>query len=94
MNKLDKAIIGLDADAAISTVLHIRYLKSKGKCGSSIREAVQNWEAGELSRDKNKGSTIATMLVEAFVLDLISGALKQEAKRMADEKDEKENEYW
>ena len=88
MNKLDKAIIGLDADAAISTVLHIRYLKSKGKCGSSIWEAVQDWEAGELSRDKNKGSTIATMLVEAFVLDLISGALKQEAKRMADEKEE------
>lgn len=42
MNKLDKAIIGLDADAAISTVLHIRYLKSKGKCGSSIWEAVQD----------------------------------------------------
>ena len=87
MNKLDKAIIGLDADAAISTVLHIRYLKSKGKCGS-IWEAVQDWEAGELSRDKNEGSTIATMLVEAFVLDLISGALKQEAERMADEKEE------
>lgn len=88
MNKLDKAIIGLDADAAISTSLHLVYLKSKGKCGSSIWEAVQDWETDALSRDKNKGSTIATMLVEAFVLDLISGALKQEAKRMADEKEE------
>lgn len=87
MNRLDKAINGLGTDAAISTVLHIKYLKSKGKCGS-IWEAVQDWETDELSRDKNKGSTIATMLVEAFVLDLISGALKQEAKRMADEKEE------
>ena len=36
MNKLDKAIIGLDADAAISTVLHIRqqYLGSCPKLGS------------------------------------------------------------
>ena len=88
MNKLDKAINDLDTDAAISTSLHLVYLKSKGKCGSSIWEAVQDWETDELSRDKNKGSTIATMLVEAFVLDLISGALKQEAKRMADEKEE------
>ena len=88
MNRLDKAINGLGTDAVISTVLHIKYLKSKGKCGSSSWEAVQDWEAGELSRDKNEGSTIATMLVEAFVLDLISGALKQEAKRMADEKEE------
>lgn len=30
MNKLDKAIIGLGADAAISTSLHLVYLKSKG----------------------------------------------------------------
>ena len=88
MNKLDKAIIGLGADAAISTSLHIKYPKSKGKCGSSIWEAVQDWETDELSRNKNEGSTIATMLVEAFVLDLISGALKQEAERMADEKEE------
>ena len=88
MNKLDKAIVGLGADAAISTSLHLVYLKSKGERGSSIWEAVQDWEAGELSRDKNDGSTIATMLVEAFALDLISGALKQEAKRMADEKEE------
>ena len=88
MNKLDKAISDLGADAAISTSLHLVYLKSKGKCGSSIWEAVQDWETDELSRDKNEGSTIATMLVEAFVLDLISGALKQEAKRMAGEKEE------
>ena len=88
MNKLDKAISDLGANAAISTSLHIKYLKSKGKCGSSIWEAVQDWESDELSRDKNEGSTIATMLVEAFVLDLISGALKQEAKRRADEKEE------
>ena len=87
MNKLDKAISDLGADAAISTSLHLVYLKSKGKCGS-IWEAVQDWETDELSRDKNEGSTIATMLVEAFVLDLISGALKQEAKRMAGEKEE------
>lgn len=88
MNKLDKAISDLGADAAISTSLHLVYLKSKGKCGSSIWETVQDWETDELSRDKNEGSTIATMLVEAFVLDLISGALKQEAKRMAGEKEE------
>lgn len=88
MNKLDKAISDLGAGAAISTSLHLVYLKSKGKCGSSIWEAVQDWETDELSRDKNEGSTIATMLVEAFVLDLISGALKQEAERMADEKEE------
>lgn len=88
MNKLDKAINGLGTKAAISTALHIKYLKSKGKCGRSTWEAVQDWETDELSRDKNKGSTIATMLVEAFALDLISGALKQEAKRMADEKEE------
>lgn len=44
MNKLDKAISDLGADAAISTSLHIKYL--------------------------------------------ISGALKQEAKRRADEKEE------
>ena len=36
MNKLDKAISDLGADAAISTSLHLVYLKSKGKCGSSI----------------------------------------------------------
>lgn len=30
MNKLDKEIIGLGADAAISTSLHLVYLKSKG----------------------------------------------------------------
>lgn len=35
MNKLDKAIIGLGADAAISTVLHIRYLKSKGSVAAA-----------------------------------------------------------
>lgn len=88
MSRLDKAIIGLGADAAISTSLHLVYLKSKGERGSSIWEAVQDWETDELSRGKNEGSTIATMLVEAFVLDLISGALKQEAKRMAGEKEE------
>lgn len=88
MNKLDKAIIGLGADAAISTILHLVYLKSKGERGSSIWEAVQDWETDELSRDKREESTVATILVEAFVLDLISGALKQEAKRMADEKEE------
>lgn len=42
MNRLDKAINGLGTDAVISTVLHIKYLKSKGKCGSSIWEAVQD----------------------------------------------------
>ena len=88
MSRLDKAIIGLGADAAISTSLHLVYLKSKGKCGSSIWEAVQDWEADELSRDKSEESTLTTMLVEAFALDLTSGALKQEAERMADEKEE------
>lgn len=88
MSRLDRAISDLDADAAISTVLHIRYLKSKGKCGSSIWEAVQDWETNELSRDKSEESTLTTMLVEAFVLDLISGTLKQEAKRLAGEKEE------
>lgn len=88
MSRLDKAIIGLGADATISTSLHLVYLKSKGERGSSIWEAVQDWETDELSRDKSEESTLSTILVEAFVLDLISGTLKQEAKRMADEKEE------
>ena len=89
MNRLDRAISDLDTDATISTVLHIKYLKSKGKCGSSIWEAVQDWEAGELSRDKNELSTLTTMLVEAFMLELVAKELKQEVEKMANEKEEK-----
>lgn len=88
MTEFDKGVKRLEIGAALSTHCHIEYLKSKGKRSSSIWTAIQDWEAGELISDKNELSTLTTMLVEAFMLELIAKELKQEVERMGNKEEE------
>jgi hypothetical protein len=88
MDEFDKGVKKLEIGAALSTHCHIEYLKSNGKRSSSIWTFLQNWEAGELVSDKNELSTLTTMLVEAFMLELIAKELKQEVERMGNKEEE------
>ena len=87
MSNLDEEIKELKNNIAISIAIHIMYLKSKCQCGSSILEPIQEWETEELSKNETEQSTITTMQLEAFMLELVAKSLKQEAERMANEEE-------
>lgn len=87
MTEFDKGVKRLEIGAALSTQCHIEYLKSKGKRSSSVWAAIQDWEARELVSAKNELSTLTTMLVEAFMLELIAKELKQEVERMGNKEE-------
>lgn len=88
MDELDKGIKRLEIEMALSTQCHIEYLKSKGKRSSCIWPVFQEWEAKEILSSKNELSTPTTMLVEAFMLELVAKELKQEVTRLANKKEE------
>lgn len=87
MDELDKGLKKLEIGMALSTHCHIEYLKSKGKRSSSIWKVFQEWEAKEILSSKNELSTLTTMLVEAFMLELVAKELKQEVERMGNKEE-------
>ena len=87
MSNLDEEIKELENKIATPIAFHIIYLKSKGQCGFSILETIQEWETEELSEGETKQSTTTTMLIEASILEIIAKSLKQEAERMANEEE-------
>lgn len=87
MSNLDIEIKKLETKIATSIAIHIIYLKSRGQYGSSILEPIQEWETEELSANETEQSTITTMQIEAFMLELVAKSLKQEAERMANEEE-------
>lgn len=87
MSNLDEEIKELETMIAISIAIHIQYLKTNRIFGSSIFEAIQEWETEELSANETDRSTITTMQLEAFMLELVAKSLKQEAERMVNEEE-------
>ena len=90
MDELDKGMKKLEIGGALLALSHIEYIKSKGKIGSSIWEALQEWETEALSGDKSEQSTLIVILFEAHVLEIIAKVFKQEAEKMSN-REEKEN---
>ena len=87
MDELDKGIKKLEIGGALLALSHIGYIKSKGKIGSSLWEALQEWETEELSGDKSEQSTLIVILFEVHVLELIAKVLKQEAEKMGNKEE-------
>lgn len=87
MSNLDRELKELENNIAISIAIHIQYLKSNGFFGGSILEPIREWETEALSKNGTEQSTITTMQLEAFMLELVVKSLKQEAERMANEEE-------
>ena len=51
-------------------------------------EPIKEWETEELSANETGQSTITTMQLEAFMLELVAKVLKQEAERMINKEEE------